>query len=98
MRGRKMSIPECHFDILMSEQLLDRGQINTCHDEVRREGMPDIMEMEIYDVSFSACCAKLLSGNKNVSADIQLQLIFVRRDVIMPALLETPSFRIRILI
>jgi len=53
-----MSTPECHFDILMSEQLLDRGQINTCHDEVRREGMPDIMEMEVPDACFSAGCRK----------------------------------------
>jgi len=40
-------MPECHFDILMSEQLLDRGQINTCDNEVRCEDTPDIVQASL---------------------------------------------------
>ena len=42
-----MRIAKRHLEILMPEQILDRSQVHAAHDEMRCEGMAEVVESEI---------------------------------------------------
>src|SRR6478672_3640097 len=53
VRRGQVRVPDCHLDIAVPQQLTDRVQSNAGHDQVAREGVPQVVEAEVYD--FSVC-------------------------------------------
>lgn len=60
--GRQVGIAQGHFEIFVPQEFLHRHQIYTGHDQVRGEGIPQVMEDKALDSGLSKRLMKPLAG------------------------------------